>query len=154
MHQLCLITAGGVFPGRGWNLCPLHWRVDSFPLSTRDIPDRDLESAGFLPRVLKYHRLGRAWCVLLTREQVGLRLLMGAAPPPPGVWRLSPGPRSMLLLTSPRPSTTRRCTAGYGWRSEVGVCVSPSPGIGVACGITDMRAGISVNPQTPCCPPT
>ena len=78
---------------------------------------QDLESAEFLPRVLKYHGLGHMWCVSLTREQAGLRLLMGAAHPLV-VWRLSPDPRSMLL-TPP----TRRCTAGHGWGSEVGVCV-------------------------------
>ena len=23
--------AGGILPGQGWNLCPLHWQADSYP---------------------------------------------------------------------------------------------------------------------------
>ena len=143
-------TACGIFPDQGSNLHPLHWWVGGFLLNVPPgkSQTQDLESAEFLPRVLKYHSLGHMWCVSLTREQAGLRLLMGAAHPLV-VWRLSPDPRSMLL-TPP----TRRCTAGHGWGSEVGVCVSPSAGIGAACGITDMTAGISVDPQTPCLPPS
>ena len=30
-------TAGGIFPYQGSNPCPLHWQVDSEPLTTREI---------------------------------------------------------------------------------------------------------------------
>ena len=32
---LCCSGAPGILPDRGWNLCPLHWQLDSLPLHTR-----------------------------------------------------------------------------------------------------------------------
>ena len=29
VHRLSCLTAGGIFPDRGWNPCPLCWRADS-----------------------------------------------------------------------------------------------------------------------------
>ena len=34
-HWLSYSAACGVFPDQGWNPCPLHWQVDSLPLSHR-----------------------------------------------------------------------------------------------------------------------
>ena len=33
-----LPTAHGIFPDQGWNLCPLHWRADSYPLFHQGSP--------------------------------------------------------------------------------------------------------------------
>ena len=32
------MVGGGVFPGQGLNLCPLHWQVDSLPLGHQGRP--------------------------------------------------------------------------------------------------------------------
>ena len=32
VHRFCCSEARGIFPDRAWNLCPLHWQADSYPL--------------------------------------------------------------------------------------------------------------------------
>ena len=38
VHGLRSSTACGIFPDRGWNLCLLHWQVDSLPLRPQGSP--------------------------------------------------------------------------------------------------------------------
>ena len=35
-HRLSCFAACGIFPDRGSNTCPLHWRADSYPLDQQD----------------------------------------------------------------------------------------------------------------------
>ena len=37
-HGLSCPVACGIFPDQGWNLCPLHCRVDSYHWTTREAP--------------------------------------------------------------------------------------------------------------------
>ena len=43
MHGLSCSTACGIFPHQGSNLYPLHWQVDSLPLSHQGSPVPDFE---------------------------------------------------------------------------------------------------------------
>ena len=38
VHGLSRPTARGTLLGQGWNLCPLHWRTESLPLSHQGSP--------------------------------------------------------------------------------------------------------------------
>ena len=38
VHRLSCSAAHGTFPDQGWNLCLLHWQVDSLPLSHQGSP--------------------------------------------------------------------------------------------------------------------
>ena len=46
--RLCGSRACGIFPDQGLNLCPLHWRVDSFPLSHQGSPQSSVLNYMFL----------------------------------------------------------------------------------------------------------
>ena len=37
-HRLCCSEACGIFRDWGWNPCPLHWQVDSYPLDHQGSP--------------------------------------------------------------------------------------------------------------------
>ena len=37
-HRLSCSEAGGILPDQGWNPCPLHWQVDSYPLYHQGSP--------------------------------------------------------------------------------------------------------------------
>ena len=37
-HGLSCSEAGGILPDQGWNPCPLHWQVDSYPLYHQGSP--------------------------------------------------------------------------------------------------------------------
>ena len=58
-HGLSCPVACGIFPDQGWNLCPLHCRVDSYPLDHQGSPLRNifikqLPYASYYPRPLGY----------------------------------------------------------------------------------------------------
>ena len=38
-HGLSCWATRGVFPDQGWNLCRLHWQMDSYPLRHQGSPD-------------------------------------------------------------------------------------------------------------------
>ena len=58
-HGLSCPVACGIFPDQGWNLCPLHHRLDSYPLDHQGSPLRNifikqLPYASYYPRHLGY----------------------------------------------------------------------------------------------------
>ena len=45
----------GIFPDQGWNLCSLHWQVDSYPLDHQGNPQfLSLVLLGFLALSVSY----------------------------------------------------------------------------------------------------
>ena len=41
-HSLSCPEARGIFPGQGWNRCPLHWQADSWPVDHQGSPPHDI----------------------------------------------------------------------------------------------------------------
>ena len=39
VHALSCSTVCGIIPDQGLNLYPLQWQVDSYPLTTREVPE-------------------------------------------------------------------------------------------------------------------
>ena len=48
VHRLSSPAVCGIFPDQGWSPSPLHWQVDSYYWTTREVPVRDFNKIQFI----------------------------------------------------------------------------------------------------------
>ena len=65
--------ARGIFLGQGWNLCPVHGQVDSYPLTTREVPPYTLDKHPRSPQ-----SQGRVCGLRVSRRRARTRRVFGA----------------------------------------------------------------------------
>ena len=69
-HRYSCSEAGGIFPGPGSKLCPLHWQTDSYPLYWHGNPVLFLKAATVFVVFLLKHANGESFRGIKNEHQL------------------------------------------------------------------------------------